>query len=230
MIIRVARRTGSAEMRPASSSPSIPGIRWSRMAIWYGCPADAAARSRRSARRGIGHRVGAHVPRGQLAHQDQPVGGVVVHHQRPGRRRVRSRSTAVSCDGRRAPKPMAGQTRTGCLPRPHSPPRSGPPCRRPVAARWPGPGRSRRTAGWWRRQPGRRTRTGGAGRPPRYRSRCRLPRTAPARVSPSASSSRTMIATSPDSVNFTALPARLSSIWRMRPGSPRRMSEISGAQ
>ena len=49
MIIRVARRTGSAEMQPASSSPSIPGIRWSRIAIWYGCPADAAARSRSSA-------------------------------------------------------------------------------------------------------------------------------------------------------------------------------------
>ena len=40
----------------------------------------------------------------------------------------------------------------------------------------------------------------------------------------------TLIDTSPAAVNFTALAARLSRIWRMRPASPRKTSGTAGRQ
>ena len=54
----------------------------------------------------------------------------------------------------------------------------------------------------------------------RCRCRCRARRGGPVRASASRSRTLASITTSPRSVNLTALPTRLVSTWRRRPGSP----------
>ena len=96
-----------------------------------------------------------------------------------------------------------------------------PPIAAQAAARWRARARCRRSGGWWRSRPARRSRRSGA-RPRRpRRCRCRTPRSGPTLVRSRRATRRHATTTSPASVNFTALPARLSSTWRMRAGSPR---------
>ncbi len=61
------------------------------------------------------------------------------------------------------------------------------------------------------------------------RCRCRAPRTAASPRRPTPRPARRVTATSPRSVNLTALPSRLMSTWRSRPGSPRSADGTSGS-
>ena len=220
---RAAPRRASAWIARASSTPSIPGICMSRSASVERRRPSAAARS--SASSALGAVAGVRrracpTPRAACA-QDHAVGRVVVDDQhaqrrrsgragaRRPRRRAGARSGAVNqnvlpCAGRALDADLAAHQLDELLRDGQAEPGAA------VAARGRAVGLGERLE-----QP-RRCASGAMPMPVSRDLEAHA-----ARARRCRSSTRAATTTSPRSVNLTALPTRLISTWRSRPGSPR---------